>query len=315
MQTRQPLRIASLLASATEILYGLGLGDRLVAVSHECDYPPDAAGKPRVTRTLIDADAPSLEIDRQVTAMVQQNSALYEIDVPGLAALRPDLIVTQAQCDVCAVRYEDVVAAVGSAPELAGTRVVALNPMTLEGILADIHRVGEAAGCADAAQTYVDSLRSRISKVRKITQTLPQNRRPRVICIEWLDPIMLAGNWMPELIEIAGGSQGLTVAGRYSAMVPWAKIRAENPEVIIVSPCGFDLTRTVKESAFLSELPGWRELPAVRGRRVFAVDGNAYFNRSGPRIVDSLEILACLFHPDRFDPPETAGKEPPWTAI
>ncbi len=299
-------RIASLLASGTEILYALGLGDRVVAVSHECDYPAEAARKPRVTRTLVDAAGTSRQIDEQVRGMSAGGAALYEIDAARLAALRPDLIVTQAQCDVCAVRYADVVCAVETMPELRSTQVVALNPQTYGDIFDDVLRVGQAAGCAAAAERFVATLKGRVEAVRDRANGVIGTdavRRPRVVGLEWLDPIMVAGNWMPEMIALAGGVCRLTEAGRHSPYVPWPTVVAEDPDVIVVMPCGFDLERTLDEAALLPRLPGWHDLAAVRAGRVYAVDGNAYFNRSGPRMVDSLEILAHLIHPKVFPPP------------
>jgi iron complex transport system substrate-binding protein len=319
-------RITSLLASGTEIVYALGLGERVVAVSHECDYPADVLSKPRVTKTLVHAAGTSRQIDEQVRGMSAGGAALYEIDTPRLAALRPDLIVTQAQCDVCAVRYADVVCAVETMPELRGTQVVALNPQTYDDIFDDIRRVGQAAGCTAAAERLVGMLTARVAAVSEraggqrgyftLRDAGPAERddddagsrpllsqRPRVVGLEWLDPIMVAGNWMPEMIALAGGVCRLTEAGRHSPYVPWPMVVAEDPEVIIVMPCGFDLKRTLAEAALLPRLPSWGDISAVRAGRVYAVDGNAYFNRSGPRMVDSLEILAHLIHPDVFPPP------------
>ena len=291
------------MASATEILYALGLGEHVVAVSHECDHPPEAASKPRVIRTLVDPQASSREIDERVRAMSAAQTALYEIDVPALAALRPELIVTQAQCDVCAVRYADVIHAVETVPELAATRVVALNPQTFEDIFEDIRRVGEAAGAAAAAERLVAALRARVEAVRRIGQSVPADQRPRVVGLEWLEPIMVAGNWMPEMIQIAGGVCRLTEPGRHSPYVPWETIVEYDPEVLLVMPCGFDLRRTLAEARALPDLPGWDRISAVRAGRVYGVDGNAYFNRSGPRMVDSLEILAHLIHLVLFPAP------------
>ena len=301
--TSPAARIASLLASGTEMLYGLGLGERVVAVSHECDYPPEAAQKPRVTRTRVDASADSRTIDDQVQAAVASGAALYDIDVALLAELRPELIVTQAQCDVCAVRYADVLHAVETEPGLAGARVVALNPQSFADIFDDIRRVGEAAGCSGVAERYVAELLARLDAVRSRTVNLAPHERPRVVGVEWSDPLMAAGNWFPEMVELAGGTNRLTQAGVHSPYVDWASIVDEDPQVMIVMPCGFDLPRAVREAKSLEAIPGWHELSAVRRGRVFAVDGNAYFNRSGPRMVDSLEILAHLLHPDRFPAP------------
>lgn len=299
-----PQRIASLLASGTEILYALGLGSRVVAVSHECDFPPEVCHKPRVTATRVAHHEASRAIDDQVREMSSAGQALYELDVPRLIELAPELIVTQAQCDVCAVRYADVLEAVAREPALAGTRVVALNPLTLEAIFDDIVRVGQAAGARAAAAEYVGRLQARVESVRKTSAALPLERRPRVVSIEWIEPVMVAANWMPELIELAGGRHELTVAGAHTGYTSWDDVRAYDPEVILIAPCGFDLPRTVVESAPLADLAGWRELAAVRTGRVYAADGNAYFNRSGPRMIESLLIVAHLLHPDRFPPPE-----------
>lgn len=291
-------RIASLLASSTEILYGLGLGDCVVAVSHECDFPDEVRSKPRVTRTRVQAEASSRNIDEQVKAACAAGEALYQIDVAKLVELRPDLIVTQAQCDVCAVRYADVVSAVRDNAALSGTQIVSLNPMTLEGVFEDIVRVASAAGVNDGGVHYVASLRRRVDAVALRTKNVAAHKRPRVACIEWIDPPMLGGNWMPELIELAGGRCDLVQAGRHSTFANWDEVAAFDPEVIVVMPCGFGLKRTLAEAPTLRTFPGWENISAVRGGRVFAVDGNAYFNRSGPRLVDSLEILAALIRND-----------------
>jgi iron complex transport system substrate-binding protein len=296
-------RIASLLASATEMLFGLGLGDRVVAVSHECDFPPCVAGLPRVTCANLSADAASAQIDAEVRQMLSGGAALYEIDAPRLTALRPDLIVTQAQCDVCAVRYQDVLNLVRDCPELSAATLLALNPMSLADVFADMLRVGQTAGCSDRAEAYVAGLRDRVAAVRAATAGLSPGERPRIAAIEWTDPLMLGGNWMPELIEIAGGQCELAVSGRHSETIDWESIRAFNPEVVVIMPCGFDLRRSVEEHATLATRPGWRDLAAVRSGRVYAADGNAYFNRSGPRLVDSLELLAHWAQPSLFPAP------------
>lgn len=297
------MRIASLLASSTEILFGLGLGPQVVAVSHECDYPPQAVSLPRVTRTRIDPHADSRSIDHQVRALLEHGEPLYEIDLERLAHLAPDLIVTQAQCDVCAVRYQDVVDAVAREPRLRGARVVALNPQRLDDVLHDVLRVAEAAGCPQAGAAYVAALQERVQRVAARASSLPAAQRPTVVCLEWLAPLMAAGNWMPELVERAGGRNLLTTAGRHSPEVSWEAIRAAAPDVLLVMPCGFDLPRTLAELPLLCRHRGFDELPAVRHGRVYALDGNAYFNRSGPRMVDSLELVAHLLHPQDFPLP------------
>ena len=312
---RWPQRIVSLLASGTEILYGLGLGDRVVAVSHECDFPVEVAGKPRVTFSHVAAPT-SREIDDQVRDMWAAGRALYEIDAGTLTALAPDLIVTQAQCDVCAVKLDDVMSLVDSLPALARTRVVALNPMTFEDIFTDIHRVGETAGVAEVAIRYVTQLRDRVDAIRSATAALLPTERPRVAALEWIDPVMLAGNWMPEIIALAGGVQPLDAVGRHSKYARWDEIVEYDPQVVLVMPCGFDLARAVAESRSLMTMPNWSRLTAVREGRVFAVDGNAYFNRSGPRIIDSLELLAGLLHPRLFGwPTASVGETRVWEQL
>ena len=292
------MRIVSLISSATEMLFGLGLEESIVGVSHECDYPAAANRLPRATFTNITADAPSGMIDQQVKELVAAGKPLYEIDLELLVDLQPDLIITQAQCDVCAVRYDDVVAAVASEPKLGTTQLVALNPESLGDVMKDIQRLGIATSRTAAAAEYVSALEARIELVRSRTGMLAESQRPLTACIEWIEPMMIAGNWTPELIELAGGRQTWAVAGRHSTYTAWEDVRLADPEVIIVMPCGFDLSRTLREAASLSELPGWSEISAVRAGQVFAVDGNALFNRSGPRLVDSLELLAQLVHPE-----------------
>ncbi|MBX7164799.1 MAG: cobalamin-binding protein [Pirellulales bacterium] len=302
--TRAPAqRIASLLASGTEIVALLGLAERLVGISHECDFPPQVLDRPRLTSTAVEVEATSAEIDRQVQAHVADNRALYQIDVERLAQLTPDLIVTQAQCDVCAVRYADVLDAVASRAELQPAHVVALNPMTLDAILTDIVTVGAAAGVPDRAAAAVAQLCARREAIAAQTSALRREDRPRVVCLEWIDPPMVAANWMPELLELAGAAPGLTQAGRHSTYTPWEEIVRYDPEVLIVMPCGFSLERTLAELPRLESMPGWKQLAAVQRGRLYAVDGNAYFNRSGPRMLDSLEILAHLVHPERVAAP------------
>jgi iron complex transport system substrate-binding protein len=301
-------RIASLLSAATEMLFALGLGDRVVAVSHECDWPPEANRLPRVTISHIAATASSAAIDTQVRELSSAGRPLYGLDVELLGRLEPDLIVTQQQCDVCAVSYSDVLAAVAADPRLAGCPIVALNPRGLGDVLADLRRVGEAAGATGAAEHCVAALESRVEAVRQRMATLAQAERPRFVCVEWTDPLMLAANWVPEIVELAGGQNGLSIGGGHSTYHAWSDVLAYDPEVIVVSPCGFDLLRTQEEAhALARNVPGWATMTAVRTGRVFAVDGNAYLNRSGPRLLDSLEILAHLLHPNLILAPPHAG--------
>jgi iron complex transport system substrate-binding protein len=305
---KTPERIVSLISSATEIIALLGADERLVGISHECDYPARVTAKPRLTRSLVDSAADSGAIDAQVRQLAAGQSALYAIDVERLAALAPDLVITQAQCDVCAVRYEDVVSAVRETPALAGTDILALNPHSLADVFDDVARVGSAIGATRAADTALGLLRGRVEAVRRKTQGLAAGEHVRVACLEWIDPPMLAANWTPQLVEWAGGETGLSVAGVHSNYAAWPDIVDYDPQVIVIMPCGFDLPRTMLEARALANVEGWSRMAAVRAGRVFAVDGNAYFNRSGPRLVDSLEILARLFHPRLF-PRLPAGSE------
>jgi iron complex transport system substrate-binding protein len=298
-----PLRIASLISSGTEILFALGLGKSIVAVSHECDFPPEAAAKPKATISHVDSSQPSQAIDKQVQALAASRAALYELDHEQLIALVPDLIVTQAQCDVCSVRYADVMALVREHDRLNDTKVLALNPQSLEDVFEDIRKVGAATEKVTEATTFISSLRRRVERIQCKTQFLAATAQPRVICIEWIKPLMLAANWVPELIEIAGGRCALTVGGQHSTYSSWDNVIRYDPEVVVVMPCGFSLQRTVLEATSLASWNAWQTLSAVRENRVFAVDGNNFFNRSGPRLVDSLELLAHLLHPTRFDPP------------
>lgn len=298
-----PLRIASLLASATEILYGLGLGDDIVGISHECDFPAAVQSKPRLTRSHVDSLQASLQIDQQVKDLTTSGQPLYELDASLLCELAPDVIVTQAQCDVCAVKYEEVMRLVHSQASLHQTQVVALSPNTLNDVFDDILRVGRATSRFAAAESYVDQLVKRVQRVQQATADLAESQRPRVVCVEWVEPLMVAANWTPQLVEFAGGKNGLSRSGQHSQYASWAQIVAYDPEVLVLIPCGFDLPRTLQEVADMPGYDGWPSMSAVSDGRVFALDGNAYFNRSGPRLVDSLEILAHLFHPRRFDLP------------
>jgi iron complex transport system substrate-binding protein len=294
-----PLRIVSLISSATEMLYALGLGDNVVAVSHECDWPPEITKKPRATTSNIDASRPSGEIDVQVRSKLAAGEPLYGIDGDLIAALRPGLIVTQAQCDVCAVRLDDVRAMIATRPELQATQLVSLQPNRLDEIFEDVLRVGEATGAAAAAEDFVAELKARVARVRQnVARQLQSQPRRRVAIIEWTEPLMLAGNWTPELVEIAGGYCPLAIAGEHSRYHNWSEVAAFDPEAIVVAPCGFDLQRAILEARPLQRLPGWQDTSAARAGRIFALDGNAYLNRSGPRIVDTLEILAELFWGD-----------------
>ena len=296
------MRIVSLISSGTEILFALGLGRQVLGVSHECDYPPDVRGLPRLTRSWIDSSRASGQIDDEVKVRLAAGGSLYEIDAETLCRLRPDLIVTQAQCDVCAVRYADVVDLAQSRPELAGAKIVALNPHSLADVFGDIGRIAVATGAEAAAESVLARLRHSVSAIERATSELADSERPRVVCLEWCEPLMAAGNWTPQLIELAGGRSCLAGAGAASDYVAWEAVRAADPDVLLIAPCGFDLARSRIEAAALARLPGLADLAAIRSGRAFILDGNAYLNRSGPRLVDTLELLAGLLHSRRVSP-------------
>jgi len=301
------MRICSLLPSATEIVFALGLEDSLVAVTHECDYPPEAKRKAVVVKSAIDSNWPSDEIDRAVKEHGREGRSVYAIDLQALREADPELILTQEICDVCAVDYDEVVRAASSLPR--PPRVLSLNPHRLSDVLRDIEKVGEATGKRNEGEELARRLRARIQQVKE--QASRSERRPRVACLEWLDPLYSAGHWVPEMIDLAGGEDGLAHAGEPSAEITWNKVRDFAPEIVVLMPCGFDMERTLKEIHRVRQLPGWQEIPAVREGRVFAVNGHAYFNRPGPRLVDGLEILAQIVHPEIFPwqaPPEAAQK-------
>ncbi|MCP4888281.1 MAG: cobalamin-binding protein [Planctomycetaceae bacterium] len=287
------MRIASLLPSATEIICGLGLRDSLVAVSHECDYPHDVIDLPKVTQTLIPAQATSNQIDSLVRERIKTKLALYELDSAAFRSAAPDLIITQTLCDVCAVAESEVHAAIKSLP---GTpRILNLEPTNLADVLNCIRQVGNAASIGPATERYVTTLRSRIDTVLHRSQSLL--KRPSVLLLEWLDPPFCAGHWSPELVELAGGIEAIGIAGKRSVTTSWREIAAADPEVLVIACCGFNVERTMQDLPILQSQPGWSTLKCVQTRRVYLVDGSAYFNRPGPRLVDSLELLAHALHP------------------
>lgn len=297
------MRIWSLLPSATEILFALGLGEQVTGVTHECDHPPEATRRPRVTRSFVDSARPSGEIDRQVVARMHSGLQLYGIDQERLLVDPPDVIVTQDLCPVCAVSPSDFAAHLEQAACRA--RTVSLNPNTLDDVLDCVRQVAEATARQAEAERLLAALHMRLDRVRS---AVAGAERPRVLCLEWLDRPMPAGHWLPEMVETAGGrDSGLIAPGRPSRKMPWAEMRAVEPEVIVLMPCGFDAGRAARESALLGELEGWQEMTAVAKGRVYAVDGNAYFSRPGPRVVDGVELLARILHPDRWTQPAPPG--------
>ena len=287
------MRICSLLPSGTEILYSLGLGDQVVAVTHECDYPPETAAKPRITEDLIEQGRmTSVEVDHHVSSNIGRHGTIYRLKQDLLETLEPDLIVTQELCEVCAVSYKEVQHA---ARVLEGrTRIVSLEPTTLNEMLETILLVGELTGRKDAALEKVQELNARLQRVR---ERVRDRERPRVYAMEWLDPPFSAGHWVPEMVEIAGGHEVLGKAGSKSERITPERILEAQPEIIVLMPCGFSLERTVEEYRRTRFLPGW-------SGQLYAVDGSSYFNRSGPRLIDGVEILSEIFHPSLLDGPE-----------
>lgn len=281
------MRIVSLLPSATEIVYALGLGDQLVARSHECDYPPEAHAVPVITYSLIPPNLPSHEIDRMVSETLMTHATLYGLDLELLQALEPDLLLTQALCDVCAVSYNSVQEAVAMLSPR--TRVLNLEPTTLQGVMDTFQQVADAAGVPERGRALVEQFRARIEQVRQRTR----NRPPvRVTFLEWIDPPFACGHWTPELVQLAGGVDGHGKAGMPSRRMDWSEVLAWQPEAIVIACCGFTVERTLQDLPILERMPGWYDLPAVRTGAVFITDGNAYFSRPGPRLADSLEWLA-----------------------
>jgi iron complex transport system substrate-binding protein len=295
------MRIVSLLPSATEIVCAIGLADELVGVTHECDWPPSALGRPVMTRSVYDlAGTPSRTINEIVGAAVHGGSSLYALDEEALAAAEPDLILTQELCRVCAVSYRDVnevARAIDSA-----IRVVSLEPTSIEGIFNTITTIGAMTESEDAAVDLVESLRARLGAVERKVQKRRDGgfASPRVVGLEWLDPPFAVGHWVPEQIRRAGGWDLLGEAGERSVETSWRAVKEVDPEMLVLMPCGYDLADTVDEWAEVPRPPMWHDIEAVRRGQVFAVDGSAYFSRPGPRVIDGIELLAEIFDPDAF---------------
>jgi len=276
----------------------LGLGDELVGRSHECDFPDWVKALPQCTESKIDIEGKSYEIDQKVKAILQEGLSVYRVSAEKLQELKPDVILTQIQCVVCAVSEKDVIAAtcqlIDSQP-----KIVSLNTNSLEDLWKDIQQVADVLDASERGKKLIQELQKRMETIElKVEKIAPP--KPRVAFIEWIDPLMSCGNWMPTLIEMAGGINLFGEAGKHSPWMQWEDLKKANPEVIIVSPCGFDIARTRKELSALTNRADWKELKAVKTQRVYVADGNQFFNRPGPRLVESLEILAEIFHPDLF---------------
>lgn len=293
------MRIVSLLASATEMIYALGCQDQLVGRSHECDYPPEVQTLPVVSKVQIDTNTSSAQIDAQIRdlarhALTPESAALkalsiYAIDVELLQTLRPDVIFTQTQCEVCAVSERDVTAAL---QQLTDTqpRVVSLAPYWLDDVWNDVLRVGAALERQEQAEQLVNGYRKSLAQLRE--RTVSFGAKPRVTVLEWLDPLIAAGNWTPELVSYAGGEHVLGQEGSHSSLLSWDELQCADPDVLILSPCGYTLARTLEDIPILQQQPAWHSLRAVQTGRVYAIDGNQYINRSGPRLVESALLLA-----------------------
>lgn len=293
------MRIASLLPSATEIVCALGLEDQLVAVTHECDYPRSVRGKTVVTRSVLPAGLSGGEIDRHIRRLVHTGSSIYDLDATRLLGLRPDLVLTQELCAVCAVSYPIVEEAARRSD--GPMQLVSLEPQSLEDVFDHIALVGRLCGREARAADLLVALRARVDAVRR---RLAGVDPVRVVCLEWIDPPFCAGHWTPELVRLAQGSDPLGVEGGAAHPIEWEAIRTASPEVIVLMACGFSLERSLQEARAFPTRPELAEVPALRAGDVFVVDGNAFFSRPGPRLVDSLEILAGLLHPDRVPPPD-----------
>jgi iron complex transport system substrate-binding protein len=292
-QTRT-VRIASLLPSATEILFALGLGDCVVGVTHECDFPPEAAKKPPLIRPRVDPSAAPAELDRQVRELMSRGESIYAVDDALLRSLAPDLIITQDLCHVCAASPDDLGAALArmrSAPD-----VLSLHPQTLSGVWDDIREIGKATRRLAEADRLATDLARRVAKIEALVSAAAS--RPRVVCLEWLDPFYIGGHWVPEMVACAGGVDLFGHAGTPSFRITPQQVVDAQPEIIVVMQCGYGVARNREEYRRTKFPSGWRDLPAVRSKRVFAVDANSYFSRSGPRLAEGVAILAHVFHPE-----------------
>jgi iron complex transport system substrate-binding protein len=291
-------RIVSLIPSSTEIVHALGFGDQLVGRSHECDFPAGVEGLPFCTAPKFNPDGRSYEIDQRVKAILQESMSVYRIDAELLRDLAPDVIITQTQCEVCAVSFKDVERVCDEWLDTPA-EIVSLEPNFLGDVLADIERVATALGAPERGTDYVTGMRARMDAIAAKTQ--PLREKPTVACVEWIDPLMAAGNWMPELVEMAGGINLFGEAGKHSPWMTWEALKAADPDVIVVLPCGSDIAKAVSELPALTARPDWSSLRAVQENQVYITDGNQYFNRPGPRLAESLEILAEILHPTLFN--------------
>jgi iron complex transport system substrate-binding protein len=297
------MRICSLLPSATEILYALGLGDSVVGVTHECDYPADAATKPALIRQRVDPQAAASEIDRQVRELVARGESIYAVDAELLGSLAPDLIITQDLCHVCAASPDDLATALTRLTKKP--HVLALTPHSLRDVWDDVRKIGDATQRRREAQALSITLEQKVAAIE--ARAAQAKTRPRILCVEWLDPYYVGGHWVPEMAAKAGGQDVLGRAGEPSFRVTADEIAATGAEIIVVMPCGFGVERVASEYRTTNFPSGWLDLPAAREQRIFAVDANSYFSQPGPRLADGVALLAHLFHPSLFPAPPPAG--------
>jgi iron complex transport system substrate-binding protein len=297
------MRICSLLPSATEILYALGVGGSVAGVTHECDFPPEAANKPALIRPRVDPQAVPAELDRQVSDLVARGESIYALDTGLLGSLSPDLIVTQDLCHVCAASSDDLATALARLPKQP--RVLSLSPHSLEDVWEDIRRVGEATGRRQEAEALAAELEQRVAQIAAKAERA--GSRPRVLCLEWLDPCYVGGHWIPEMVAKAGGRDVLGHSAEPSFRVTSAEIAESRPDLIVVMPCGYNVARTVAEFGAARLTDTWKDLRAARQQRIFAVDANSHFSRPGPRLAEGVALLAHILHPDLFPDEPTAG--------
>lgn len=290
-------RIISLLAAGTEIVCELGLEDQLVGRSHECDYPKSISDLPVCSSAMLDPNANSLEIDRQVKGVLTDALSFYQLNRELIKQLKPDVIITQTQCEVCAVSLSDVEKALEDLLD-EPVEIISLEPNNLDAVFNDIKTVSEILGVPDRGADLLDRMYERTDLIKHKLKFITQ--KPTVACMEWIEPLMMAGNWTPEMVEIAGGESVLASSGKHSPAIDWMDLVEIDPEIIVVMPCGFSIERTLKEIDTLLQYPYFRDLQAVKNNKLFIADGNQYFNRSGPRIADSVEILAEIINPKQF---------------
>ena len=291
-------RIASLLPSCTEIICMLGYEENLVGISHECDYPNSISNLPVLTKARLSSDRNSIEINKCVTGLLQRGLSVYDIDAPLLKNLSPDIIVTQAQCEACAVSLDQVKEIVSNWT-LNQTEIISLEPNTLNEVWLSFDIIAKTLDDPESSTILKSEINERLVLLKDKLKGI--DKKPTILCIEWIDPIMVAANWVPELVDLAGGKNVMGKSGTDSNFCSWDEIEKTNPDIIIMMPCGFEIERTLEDLHYLKKRNGWLELKAVKENNVYVVDGNQYFNRPGPRLVDSAEILAEIINPDYFE--------------